>query len=185
MLAARDSLERFNQPVNFVLRVVESKAYPHHAWYGIAPAVEQIIADALLPAFINAELSPSLSIVKDERARQTISEQIAEASQLIQKQEQIIDKCQRSIERSTLPAIDKEEFKTALKSIAEKLKAADVFQKDAIVSNLFLKLYFDQQKMTRYLLNEPFASLIALNEFQSGGGGWNRTIYQVVMSRLL
>lgn len=119
-----------------------------------------------------AELSPSLSIIKDERARQTISEQIAEASQLIQKQEQLIDKCQRSIERSTLPAIDKDEFKATLSVMAEKLKAADVFQKDAIVSNLFLKLYFDQQKMTHYSLKEPFASLVALNEFQSGGGGW-------------
>ena len=69
--------------------------------------------------------------------------------------------------------------------MAEKLKAADVVQKDIIVSNLFLKLEFDQQKMTHYLYKEPFASLVALNEFQSGGAGWNRTIYQVVMSRLL
>ena len=59
--------------------------------------------------------------------------------------------------------------------MAEKLKAADVFQKDVIVSNLFLKLYFDQQKMTRYSLQEPFASLVALSattSFQTGGGGW-------------
>lgn len=33
------------------------------------------------------ELSPSLSLIKDERARQTISKQIAEASQLMQQQE--------------------------------------------------------------------------------------------------
>ncbi|HEX6258235.1 MAG TPA: recombinase family protein [Candidatus Saccharimonadales bacterium] len=118
------------------------------------------------------DLSSSLSVVNDERARQTISEQISEASQLIQKQEQLIDKCRRSIERSTLPVIDKEEFKTVLGAMAEKLKAADVFQKDAIVSNLFLKLHFDQQKMTQYSLKEPFASLVALNEFQSGGGDW-------------
>lgn len=69
--------------------------------------------------------------------------------------------------------------------MAEKLKAADVFQKDVIVSNLFLKLYFDQQKMTHYSLKEPFASLVALNEFQYGGGGWDRTIDQQVMSPLL
>ncbi len=56
--------------------------------------------------------------------------------------------------------------------MAEKLKAADVFQKDIIVSNLFLKLYFFQQKMTHYTLKEPFASLVVLNEFQHGGGGW-------------
>ncbi len=132
-----------------------------------------------------AELAPSLSIIKDERAKQEISKQIAEASQFIQQQEQLIKDYQKSIDRSTLPAIDKEEFKIVIKEMAEKLKAADVFQKDIIVSNLFLKLYFDHQKMTHYLLKEPFASLVEYCVFQSGGGGWNRTNYQVVMSRLL
>ena len=70
-------------------------------------------------------------------------------------------------------------------NMADKLKAADVFQKDAIVSNLFLKLCFDNQKMTQYTLKEPFASLVELYNIQYGGGGWNRTNYQVVMSRLL
>ena len=72
-----------------------------------------------------------------------------------------------------MPTIDKEVFKTTLKEMAEKLKAADVVQKDIIVSNLFLKLEFEQQKMTLYSLKEPFASLVALNEFQSGGAGWS------------
>ena len=53
------------------------------------------------------------------------------------------------------------------------LKAADVVQKDILVSNLFLKLHFDQQKMTHYSLKEPFASLVALTSFQHGGGGWS------------
>ena len=69
--------------------------------------------------------------------------------------------------------------------MSQKLQAADVVQKDMIVSNLFLKLYFDQQKMTHYSLKEPVASLVELNALQYGGGGWNRTNYQVVMSRLL
>ncbi len=132
-----------------------------------------------------AELSPSLSLVHDERARQAITQQITEASEIIQQQDALIEGHQRSIDRSALPAIDKDLFKTTLKEMAEKLKAADVVQKDIIVSNLFLKLEFDQQKMTLYSLKEPFASLVALNEFQSGGAGRNRTYYQVVMSRLL
>ena len=131
------------------------------------------------------ELSPSLSIIKDERAKQTISEQIAEASQLMQQQEQRIEKYQKSIERSTLPAIDKKLFKSTQREMSQKLQAADVVQKDMIVSNLFLKLYFDQQKMTHYSLKEPVASLVELNALQYGGAGWNRTNYQVVMSRLL
>jgi hypothetical protein len=111
-------------------------------------------------------------ICKDERAKQTISEQIAETAQLMQQQEQLIEKCQRDIVRSTLPAIEKGVFKATLKEMAEKLKAADVVQKDIIVSNLFLKLYFDNQKMTHYSFKEPFASLVELSEFQHGGGGW-------------
>ena len=118
-----------------------------------------------------AELSPSLSLIDDERARKSIGEQIAEASQLVQQQDRLIEKYEQSISRSTLPAIDKDLFRTTLKEMAEKLKAADVVQKDIIVSNLFLKLEFDQQKMTLYSLKEPFASLVALNEFQSGGRG--------------
>ena len=118
-----------------------------------------------------AELSPSLAIVKDERARETINQQIAEASQFIQEQEQLIERNQKSIERSTLPVIDKDEFKATLKEMAAKLKAADVFQKDVIVSNLFLKLYFDQQKMTHYSLKEPVASLVEHAVFQHGGAG--------------
>lgn len=132
-----------------------------------------------------AELSPSLAILKDARAKQTITEQIAEASQFVQQQEQLIEKYQKSIERSTLPAIDKDVFRATIKEMAKKLKAADVVQKDIIVSNLFLKLHFDQQKMTHYSLKEPFASLVEHAAFQHGGGGRNRTYYQVVMSRLL
>lgn len=103
----------------------------------------------------------------------------------MQQQEQNIEKYQLSIKRSTLPAIDKEEFKLILKDIANRLKAADVVQKDIIVSNLFLKLHFDHQKMTHYSFKEPVASLVELSSFQYGGGGWVRTIDQQVMSPLL
>ena len=104
---------------------------------------------------------------------------------MVQRQDQLINECQRSIDRSALPAIERDEFMAALMDMAEKLRAGDVFQKDIIVSNLFLKLYFDDQKMTQCSLKEPVASLFALKTFQSCGAGWNRTIYQVVMSRLL
>ncbi|HEX4774234.1 MAG TPA: recombinase family protein [Candidatus Saccharimonadales bacterium] len=118
------------------------------------------------------ELSPSLSILQDDRAKQTVSEQIAEASQQMQKLEPIIKQHERSIKRSSLPAIDKEQFKATIAEMAEKLKAADVFQKDIIVSNLFLKLSFDGQKMTNYSLKEPYASLVEMTSFQAGGGAW-------------
>lgn len=119
-----------------------------------------------------AELTPSLTVLSDTRAKQTISERIGEASQLLIEQEQMIERLQKSIERTTLPAIDKDVFKGNLTELANKLKAADVVQKDIIVSNLFLNLYFDNQKMTRYSYKEPYASLAELTSFQRGGGGW-------------
>jgi hypothetical protein len=75
------------------------------------------------------------------------------------------------MERATLPKIDRKEFEDTIAQLADKLKAADVVQKDLIANNLFLNLYFDHQKMTHYSLKEPFASLIELHAIQSGGGG--------------
>jgi hypothetical protein len=53
--AVRDSFERFNEPVYFFRYVVKTEAGPHHAWHGLEPAMEQVVADALLPALIDAE----------------------------------------------------------------------------------------------------------------------------------
>lgn len=130
-------------------------------------------------------LSTSLGILSDKTAQSTISEQIGEASQEVRRLERVIKDYENKIERASLPKIDKAEFQNAISKMAIKLKKADVVQKDVIVSNLFLKLYFDHQKMTHYSLKEPFASLVQLSQFQYGGGGKNRTYYQVVMSRLL
>lgn len=73
---------------------------------------------------------------------------------------------------SILKRIRAKESEDAISKMTIKPKKADVVQKDIIVSNLFLKLHFDQQKMTHYSLKEPFASLVALTSFQHGGGGW-------------
>jgi hypothetical protein len=83
-----------------------------------------------------------------------------------------IKKYERDIERASLPKIERKEFEAAISKMATKLKKADVVQKDVIVSNLFLKLYFDHQKMTRYSLKEPFASLVELSAIHDGGGTW-------------
>lgn len=117
------------------------------------------------------ELSPALSMIKDDRAIDTISTQIAELSQEITRLEQSIRKYERDIERSSLPKIDRQQFQEAISKMSKKLMRADVVQKDTIVSNLFLKLHFGDQKMTHYSLKEPFASLVELNAFHGGGGG--------------
>ena len=84
-----------------------------------------------------ADLSPSLAMLDDANSRELISKQIAELSQMVQKQEETMQKYRDKIARSTLPMIDKDQFQNTLKDMADKLKAADVFQKDIIVSNLF------------------------------------------------
>jgi hypothetical protein len=115
-------------------------------------------------------LSSSRSVIDDETAKKTLVTEIAEASQEVNRLNQAIKKYERDIARATLPKIDRKEFEAAIAEMTIKLKAADVVQKDTIVSNLFLNLYFDHQKMTHYSLKEPFASLVELNAIQLGGG---------------
>ncbi len=119
------------------------------------------------------KLSGSLAYLADETAQSTITNQISEASQEINRLDQAIKGYEKGLERSTLPKIEREEFENTIAQLAKKLKAADVVQKDLIANNLFLKLHFDHQKMTHYSLKEPFASLIELTAFQYGGGGWD------------
>lgn len=117
------------------------------------------------------KLSASLSSIP-ENAQATVINQIGIASQEINRLDQAIKKYERSMERATLPKIDRKEFEETIAQLADKLKAADVVQKDLIANNLFLNLHFGDQKMTHYSLKEPFASLIELHAIQLGGGGW-------------
>jgi site-specific DNA recombinase len=117
-------------------------------------------------------LSTSLGILSDKTVQSTLSEQIGDASQEVRRLEGVIKDCENKIERASLPKIDRAEFQDAISKMAIKLKKADVVQKDVIVSNLFLKLHFDHQKMTHYSLKEPFASLVELHDIQLGGGTW-------------
>lgn len=119
-----------------------------------------------------AKLSASLGFIADVTAQVTITNQIGEASQEINRLTQAIKKYENDMERATLPKIDRDEFESMISQLSDKLNAADVVQKDIIASNLFLNLYFDQQKMTRYSLKEPFASLVELTALQHGGGAW-------------
>lgn len=119
-----------------------------------------------------AKLSTSLGLISDATAQKTITNQISEAAQEVNRLTQAIKKYENDMERATLPKIDRDEFEMMILQLSDKLDAADVVQKDIIVSNLFLNLYFDHQKMTRYSLKEPFASLVELNSIQLGGGGW-------------
>lgn len=117
------------------------------------------------------KLSASLDVIKDETAQATVLNQIGVASQEINRLDQAIKKYERSMERATLPKIDRKEFEETIAQLADKMQAADVVQKDRIANNLFLNLHFGHQKMTHYSLKEPFASLVELTAIQLGGDG--------------
>lgn len=131
------------------------------------------------------KLSTSLDLISNKTAVKTIENQIGEVTQEMNRLDQAIKKYETDLEKAALPKIDRKEFEMTIAQLGDKLKAADVVQKDIIASNLFLNLHFDHQKMTHYSLKEPFASLVELNAIQLGGAGRNRTYYQAVMSRLL
>lgn len=114
------------------------------------------------------KLSTSLDLITDKTALKTITNQIGETTQEMNRLDQAIKKYEKDLEKAALPKIDRKEFEKTISQLGEKLKAADVVQKDIIASNLFLNLHFDQQKMTHYSFKEPVASLVALPSFQTG-----------------
>jgi site-specific DNA recombinase len=118
------------------------------------------------------KLSTALDLIPNKTALKTITNQIGEATQEMNRLDQAIKKYEKDIEKATLPKIDRKEFESTISQLGAKLKAADVVQKDIIASNLFLNLHFDHQKMTHYSLKEPFASLVELSAIQLGGAGW-------------
>ena len=81
--------------------------------------------------------------------------------------------------------LSKEEFLNLIKTAADKMRAGSAVEKDALCRILFLNVRVDNEKVVDYLWKEPFNELVDMAKINSGGGGWNRTIYQVVMSRLL
>lgn len=81
--------------------------------------------------------------------------------------------------------LGKEEFLNVIKTAADKMKSGSAVEKDAICRILFLNVGVDDEKVVGGLWNEPFEELANMAKINSGGGGWNRTNYQVVMSRLL
>lgn len=89
------------------------------------------------------------------------------------------------IANSSKIKLNKVEFLNLVKSASDEMKAGSAVEKDVLCRILFLNLRVDNEKVAFYLWREPFVTLVKATEIQSGGGGWNRTIYQAVMSRLL
>jgi ACT domain-containing protein len=96
-----------------------------------------------------------------------------------------IGKLSKKIANPARIKLSKEEFLNVIKTAADKMKAGSAVEKDALCRILFLNVRVDDEKVVEYLWKEPFNELVNMAKINSGGGGWNRTNYQVVMSRLL
>ena len=102
-----------------------------------------------------------------------------------QELEQECDELKAKIKNPDALRLEEKEFVNLMKTLGDKIRAADIIQKDELVRKVFVNLYLDNQKRLHYLLREPFDSVVSIKENQSGGGGWVRTNDQAVMSRLL
>ena len=99
--------------------------------------------------------------------------------------EQEIELLEKKIANPSKIKLSKDQFLNQLKMLPDKMRAGSAVEKDLLCRNLFLNLHVDNEKVVNYIWREPYASLVKTFEFKSGGGGWNRTNYQAVMSRLL
>ena len=59
-----------------------------------------------------------------------------------------------------------------MKSLSDKMRAADIIQKDKIARKVFVNLYLDDQKRLTYLCKEPFDSVVSMSESLNGGDMW-------------
>lgn len=80
---------------------------------------------------------------------------------------------------------DQQDFVNLMKSLGNKMRAADIIQKDKIARKVFVNLYLDEQNRLHYLLREPFNSVISIDENQCGSTNWDRTSDLRLMSPTL
>lgn len=64
--------------------------------------------------------------------------------------------------------LSKEEFLNVIKTASDKMKAGSAVEKDILCRILFLNVHVDNEKVTNYLWNEPFASLVKMSELSPG-----------------
>lgn len=69
--------------------------------------------------------------------------------------------------------LDQQDFVNLMKSLGNKMRAADIIRKDKIARKVFVNLYLDEQNRLHYLLREPFNSVISIDENQCGSTDWD------------
>ena len=65
--------------------------------------------------------------------------------------------------------LSQQDFVNLMKSLGDKMRSADIIQKDKIARKVFVNLYLDDQKRLTYLCKEPFDSVVSMSENLTGG----------------
>ena len=82
------------------------------------------------------------------------------------------DELQAKIKSPEKLKLSQQEFVNLMKSLGDKMRSADIIQKDKIARKVFVNLYLDDQKRLTYLCNEPFDSVVKISEKLTGGVMW-------------
>lgn len=128
----------------------------------------QVVLDDKSKRLINH--SNSLASITDERTRAKIIQEMNNLTLDAEKLESQIGKYKKTLEKSTVPKLEPREFWSLVQNTSRDLGKALEFQKDIIVRNLFLKLYFDDEKVASAIWKEPFSSLLNMSEVSNGRG---------------
>lgn len=81
--------------------------------------------------------------------------------------------------------LNQQDFVNLMKSLGDKMRSADIIQKDKIARKVFVNLYLDDQKRLTYLCKEPFDSVVSMSENLTGGSSRARTCDLTNVNRTL
>ncbi len=123
----------------------------------------------------NKDFGKQLVEIKDEKMKEEIQIAISENMRVIASQTVKIEANKQKFEKVSVPAFTIEEFNTLVQTMAERFNNGTMVQRDIIIRNVFLNLYFDGTKIANYSLAEPFATLLQSEKLSLGWGGGIRT----------
>ena len=129
------------------------------------------------------DLTSSLNKQTDERSIMNTNERMANLSVEIDSLNNSITKLEVSLKKSTMPVLSASEFWGLIRLTDKKMQKGQLFQKDRIIRNYFLKLYVDNEKVVSYHWKEPFASLMETTQISYGRGERTRTFDLTVPNR--
>ncbi len=127
----------------------------------------------------DAELrTTALQVIKQEEdstVRRIGEEHVKELEQQKAQLETEIASIKQTMPDVAQDALTLEDFLNLSKNAAESVKAGTPEVKDQIVRIIFLNLWIDEEKVTKYQAKEPFHSLLANRQLPTSRGDWTRT----------